>query len=505
MRRHTPSCILAVWTALAFAAAMMVLAPAGHTADSKTALPRFDKTDCWFVPPKDKQVSCGYLVTLEDRAKPAGRQVKLPIVVIKATGAQRKPDPVVFLSGGPGQGVGLDKKEVEEWWKYDKYWPWLKNRDLILFEQRGTGLAEPTLNCTEIDDRGIELLQSMRDADRVRAIYAEAMETCRKRLAGTGIDLARYGTRDTATDLADLRQTLGIKQWNLMGVSYGTRLALATMRDHPEGIRSVVLDSVYPPEVHAYENRQEGMERSFTKLFDACAVNDFCRFHYPSLEPSLFQTIAWLDVHPLPVTVDDPRDGTPVKVLVTGQTLIELTRYSLAFGDARYMLPMLLDGVAAVDPGVLQPVVTNMVSSALGLGLGDFSEGKYYAVECNEEIPFNDPQAVHKDEMAHRRFAGFAYQLEDMASCGSWIHGTPDASVKAPIESAIPTLILSGDLDPITPREFATMTDRRLKNGHLVDVQGVGHSTLSSSPCAITATAGFLNNPGAPVVEQCAN
>jgi len=505
MRRHTPSFILAVWTALAFVAAMLVFAPPGRTADSN-ALPRFEKAECWFVPPKTKQVSCGYLITLEDRTKPTGRQVKLPIVVIKATGGQRKPDPVVFLSGGPGQGVGLDKKQIEEWWKYDKYWPWMTNRDLILFEQRGTGLAEPSLNCTEIDQRGIELLQNMRDAAHVRAIYAEATEACRKRLVAAGIDLTHYLTRDTATDLAELRQTLGIKQWNLMGVSYGTRLALATMRDHPEGIRSVVLDSVYPPEVHAYENRQEGTERAFLKLFEACADNDFCRFHYPSLEPSLFQTIAWLDEHPLPVTVDDPRDGTPVKVLVTGQTLIELTRYSLAFSDARYMLPVLLDGVAAVDPGVLKPVMTNMVSSALGLGLGDdFSVGKYYAVECTEEIPFNDPQAVHKDDMAHRRFAGFAYQLEDMASCTSWSSGTPDPSLKAPITSAIPTLILSGEMDPITPREFAEVADRRLENGHLVEVLGVGHSTLTTAQCAATTAAGFLNNPGAPVAEHCSD
>jgi pimeloyl-ACP methyl ester carboxylesterase len=499
MRRHRIAHILAGWAAFTLVAATTAAAA------DKPALPRFEKADCWFVPPKGRQDGCGYLVTLEDRTKPDGRQVRLPIVVIKAAGGQRRPDPVVFLSGGPGQGVGLDKKGIEDWWKYGEYWPWMKNRDLILFEQRGTGLAEPSLNCTEVDARGIELLQSMRDAQRVRAIYAEATEQCRRRLTGAGIDLARYGTRDTASDLAELRQALGIRQWNLMGVSYGTRLALATLRDHPEGIRAVVLDSPYPPEIHAYENRQAGMEQAFRQLFEACAANDFCRFHYPNLEPSLFQTIAWLDVHPLPVTVDDPRDGRAVKVLVTGQTLIELTRYSLAFDDARYTLPVLLDGVAAVDPGVLQPVMSNLVSSALGLGLGDFSEGKYYAVECNEEIPFNDPQAVQKDAMAHRRFAGFAYQLEDMASCSSWLAGPPDESVKAPIESAVPTLILSGDVDPITPREFATVTERRLKHGHVVAVACVGHSTLTSAPCAIKAAAAFLNNPAGTTPDHCSN
>lgn len=503
MRRDRRSSLQAFWSGLACLLALSVLSTPGAADEGKA--PRFEKSDCWFTVPKGKAATCGHLIVLEDRAKPDGRRVSLPIVVIKASGANRLPDPVVFLSGGPGQGVGLDKDGMKNWWDLGKYWSWMKNRDLILFEQRGTGLSEPSLNCPEVDERGVELMQVMQDADRVRAIYTEALDKCRTRLTGTGIDLTHYGTRDTATDIAELRQVLGLKQYNLAGVSYGTRLALTTMHDHPEGIRSVILDSVYPPEVRAYESRQAGVEAAFEKLFDACRVTAYCRVNYPELEISLFKTIAWLDTRPLPVTVPDPRDGKPIKVQVTGQTLIELTRFSLAFDNARYTLPAFLNAVSLVDPSVLEPVMSNMIESSLGLGLGEFSEGKYYAIECNEEIPFNDPARVREDAVKHRRFAGFAYQLDDLPNCDSWRTGPLDQSLKAPIASDIPTLVLSGELDPITPTEFAETTVSRLKHGQLVKVAGAGHSLLTTSPCAIDTADAFLKKPAGELKSECSD
>jgi pimeloyl-ACP methyl ester carboxylesterase len=490
---------LAFWCGVA----ALACAPLASAAAGETQVPRFDKAECWFTIPKGRAAACGHFVVPEDRAKAGGRQVRLPVVVIKASGGSRQADPVVFLSGGPGQGVGLDKDTMKTWWEYDQHWSWMKSRDLILFEQRGTGLAEPSLNCPEVDARGVELMQGMQDQEQVRAIYGAALETCRARLVGEGIDLARYGSRDTAADLAELRQVLGIKQWNLAGVSYGTRLALTAMRDHPQGIRAVILDSPYPPEIRAYESQHAGVENAFEKLFAACRVSDYCRFNYPELERSLFKTIAWLDTRPLPVTVPDPRDGTPIKVRVTGQTLIELTRYSLAFSDARYALPTFLDGISLIDPSVLEPMMAGMVESSLGLGLGDFSEGKYFAVECNEEIPFNDAERVREDASRHRRFAGFAYQLEEMAVCEHWANGPADPALKAPIESPIPTLVLSGELDPITPTEFAEVTASRLSNGHLLTVAGRGHSLLTNSACAIEAAAAFLKKPGAKLKDEC--
>jgi hypothetical protein len=158
-------------------------------AAAESTVPRFDKEECWFTVPKGRSATCGRFVTLEDRAKPEGRQVRLPIVVIKASGGSRQADPVVFLSGGPGQGVGVDKDNMKDWWGYDKHWSWMKSRDLILFEQRGTGIAEPSLDCPEVNERGVELMQGMQDQEQVRAIYGRVWSakasTCRNTAAPT--------------------------------------------------------------------------------------------------------------------------------------------------------------------------------------------------------------------------------------------------------------------------------------------------------------------------------
>ena len=476
---------------------------AGATSASAETLPRYEKAECWFVVPQEQKAECGFMTVAEDHAKPEGRTVRLPVVVIKASSGKSKPDPIVFLTGGPGQPIGADKDGIKDWWLFADFWPWMKTRDLILFEQRGNGMSKPSLNCAEADARGIDMLRSLEDEVKVQKIYAEAIAACRNRLIGEGIDLNLYGTRETVKDLTDLRHLLGIKQWNLHGVSYGTRLALAAMRDAPEGVRSVILDSPYPPEVHAYESQAAGVELAFEKLFAACAKNSYCRRRYPNLERAIFEQIEWLNIRPLPVTVTDPRNGEPVTIEVTGKALIEITRWALAFTDARYALPQYLAAISAVDPAILEPAVRGMVDGYLGLGSGDMSEGKYYAVECVEEIPFNDPVLVKELEKKHYRFAGFGYKLDEISACDAWPKATPDASLKAPIKSSISTLVLSGELDPITPIEYGQLTASRLDHSFLIEVPGLGHSLLSNSKCVVEIAEDFLDNPKKRPSEAC--
>lgn len=486
-----------------FGAVAVLAAFAGAPASGAETLPRYEKAECWFVVPQEQKAECGFMTVAEDHAKPEGRTVRLPVVVIKASSGKAKADPIVFLTGGPGQPIGADKDGIKDWWLFADFWPWMKTRDLILFEQRGNGMSEPNLNCAEADARGMDMLRSLEDTAKVQKIYAEAIATCRDRLIGEGIDLNLYGTRETVKDLTDLRHLLGIKQWNLHGVSYGTRLALSVMRDAPEGVRSVILDSPYPPEVHAYEIQAAGVELAFEKLFKACSKNNYCRRRYPNLERAIFEQIEWLNIRPLPVTVTDPRNGEPVTIEVTGKALVEITRWALAFTDARYSLPQYLAAISAVDPAILEPAVRGMVDGYLGLGSGDMSEGKYYAVECVEEIPFNDPVLVKELEKKHHRFAGFGYKLDELSACDAWPKVTPDASLKAPIKSSIPTLVLSGELDPITPVEYGQMTASRLDNSYLIEVPGLGHSLLSNSECAVDIAEDFLDNPKKKPSEAC--
>ena len=134
--------------------------------------------------------------------------------------------------------MGLYPDAMVEWWPYIDQVPWLQGRDLILMDQREAGLAEPSLDCPEIEQTGIQLLKLSADPMRRRALYVAAAEACRQRWVGAGYNLGDFDSTATAADFAELRIALGIEAWNLYGVSYGTQLALMLMRDHPEGVRS---------------------------------------------------------------------------------------------------------------------------------------------------------------------------------------------------------------------------------------------------------------------------
>ena len=188
-------------------------------------------------------VECGYLTVPQNRADPDGRKIRLVVATRKSTSPNPKPDPVVYLAGGPG-GTALVHG-------FDN---WQLDRDLILLGERGTIKDDPFLSCPEVD-------QFLADAVGIGAedpVYDEksaaALRTCRDRLTKQGINLAAYNTTENAADVADLRIAMGIDQWNIYALSYGTDLALQTLRDHPEGIRSVVLDSVLPPQANLMES-----------------------------------------------------------------------------------------------------------------------------------------------------------------------------------------------------------------------------------------------------------
>ena len=138
---------------------------------------------------QEQKAECGYMTVAEDHAKPNGRTVRLPVVVIKATSGKSKGRPIVFFTGGPGQAIGADKDGIKNWWSFTEFWPWTKDRDLILFEQRGNGMSEPNLNCAEADARGYgHASVARRYGEGTDDLFADAIADCRNRLIGEGID-----------------------------------------------------------------------------------------------------------------------------------------------------------------------------------------------------------------------------------------------------------------------------------------------------------------------------
>ena len=189
-------------------------------------------------------LECGTLTVRERRGLRGGRTLRLAVAVLRSTGADPAPDPLVFLSGGPGgrSVEGTPGRTRSAFWSRLR-----ERRDLIFFDQRGTGLSEPRF-CPELDTAVAVAPYRNLTASELEAEWVATARTCRAEMEAAGVDLTAYTSAASARDLDDLRRALGYASWNLLGVSYGTRLALEALREAPAGIRAVILDSVLPPD-----------------------------------------------------------------------------------------------------------------------------------------------------------------------------------------------------------------------------------------------------------------
>jgi pimeloyl-ACP methyl ester carboxylesterase len=221
---------------------VFLLSAPGPVAQAETSsVPRFESAPCPKLPGAEAlaKASCGYLFVPENRSRPVGRTIRLMVAKYPATSPEKRADPVVYLAGGPGDIAPL---EVNGLIAAD----FIRDRDILVMSQRGTMFSEPALICESTDDFARELLGLRFYSEATKRAHLAATAACHRHLAATSADLSAYNSTESAADFADLRKVLGYAAWNVYGTSYGSYLAQTLMRNHPEGIRSVVLDSVLP-------------------------------------------------------------------------------------------------------------------------------------------------------------------------------------------------------------------------------------------------------------------
>ena len=219
-------------------------------------------------------------------------------------------------------------------------------RELIFFDQRGIGLSEPALDCPAVQDLSIDLLDNQvggRQLSDQEAydLVLNSFLSCGEDLEA-GADLSAYNTLASAADVNDLRIALGYDQVNLWGGSYGTRLALGVMRDYPEGLRSVVLDSAYPPDVDLYLDAPKNANSAFNVLFNACAEDPVCNQNYPDLGEVFFNTVELLEARPYDTVIMNPLTGESFDAVIDGETLMGLIFQLLYETELLPNLPMLI-------------------------------------------------------------------------------------------------------------------------------------------------------------------
>ena len=502
---------------LALSVAIVLAALLASQALAQT--PRVEGAACPFLviapEAEGETIICGRLIVPENRARPSGPTLSLQVAIV-VSHASEPAEPIVYLEGGPG---GAAVMQVPDVWTRSA----LRQRsDILVFDQRGTGYSTPSLDCPD-------------EAE-------DPLHACRDRLTDAGIDLAAYHSRANAADVADLLEVLEIEAATLYGVSYGTRLALTVMRDHPERITSVILDGVYPPHVNGYDEQAWNGYLAFERLFDDCEADDWCDAAYPDLRATSLAMVDALDASPM---IDD--DGTAItsgdvvndlfQLLYDTNALPHLpaiiaaaaTRDIDAWFDAQDRIPAAfshhdsdaywdalderllwlagLDDLEDLD-GFLDTLDDETYDALIAEAAGevdDNAEGMFTSVECIEEVPFNDLDLViaWAHDIPEQLRALTEGVIDMFADCAIWDLPAADAIENEPVVSEIPTLLLSGAYDPITPPEWGEEAAAYLPWSTHVVFPNMGHGTIDIHPCPTQIALAFLADPWTTPDNSC--
>lgn len=559
------------------------------------------------------EISCGTLDVPENWNEPDGRRIQIGYAVLEATGSVPEADPIVFLAGGPGTSPLTNIEGYAA--VFD---PLRGARDIVIFDQRGARLSSP-LRCEEYSAvLGVDLPPEVTEAAGVppagppsdaadldadallqaaRAQFGAAAEACVADATKQGADLSQYNSISNANDVVALVKALGYDAYNLYSISYGTRLALEVMRSHPEsGLRSVVLDSTYPPEIPSYEQFPLEPHEVVIQLFADCQRDANCAAAYPDLqnrfvallaqlrqqsivtgdgetisdrelvavmqtlggniqavpyvpamiaelergETAIFEGIASGSLFAMPdaeaspeadeaTPTEDPiASFSPAQQLVLGlesvvmaqsdgdvqQVLRELdalphTRQSLQDVVGRMDQPDLqaaLDALSDSDLEQVFSVIEQEITLADVRTVG-VSVPQFYSIECNERIPFQSldgmvafAQGLEIPELALGIPETFA---KVFAICESWPSGRASDETQERIWSSVPTLVLAGAYDNLTPVSWNKSAFTTLPNGVFVLAPMAGHGVITYSSCAQDVASVFVTDPYEPLDTAC--
>lgn len=411
---------------------------------------------------------CRMLRVPLDPSEVAGETIELFVAVVEALAEEPAPDPLVVIAGGPGQAATRFYVTVET--AFSRI---VRKRDIVLVDQRGAGRSTP-LRC---DSERNDLFLTPGDV-------ADMIEANRECLDGLAHDPRFFTTSVAVRDLDAVREVLGYEALNLYGISYGTRVAQHYLRTYPARTRRVILDGVVPPTAALGAEVALRSQAVLDRLFDRCEADDGCQRTFPGLRHRFEAVLARLEESPVEFTLDHPRTGEPVDVVVDHWMFVGVVRLLVYQPQTASLLPVLIDAVHRGDYRALASQAFLLTEE-----IEDLAVGLNNAVMCTEDYPFQG--VVDRDAQA-ATYMGTAFVEILAGTCEHWPRGLMDDDLRTALVSDKPVLMLSGELDPITPPSYAQQAAAGLSN--VTDVVGPdqGHGMLLVG-CAQRLMADFLD------------
>ncbi|NAS31050.1 alpha/beta fold hydrolase [Flavobacteriaceae bacterium R38] len=426
----------------------------------------------------------GYLEVPENRTLNNGKTIKLAYVVLKARNQNAKKNPVLYLQGGPGAPTLI----MANFFRNNS----LRNeRDIVLMDQRGTGASNAI--CSTIGNDMIGILAKDLTPEGEYQEMLKLLSECRSEVKKNNIDVSGYNSRENAADYEDLRKELGYEKWNVFGGSYGSRLAMTIMRDFPESVRSSTIFGIFAPETNLYANLVSNFKQSLFGVFEACENDPDCNQRYPDIKSQFFKTLNTLEQEPFSFRYNGEA------FILNPQDMLLLTHQMLYSRSTMGLIPSFVkainEGNSDVVRRALRPTanVSNLINFAMNMSMN-----------AHDEIPFNNQANFLEDLKRNPEFApGPAYFNSDAKLVEQWHSYRANAYENQPVVSDIPTFILNGRLDPVTPSQNARQAAKSLSNSYFAEFEMEGHSFFNS--CFFEMSQQFLDHPDKQPDMSCIN
>jgi pimeloyl-ACP methyl ester carboxylesterase len=376
--------------------------------------------------------------------------------------------------------------------------PLLERRDVIYFDARGVGRSRPALECPEYDAVFLDSLGRDQNAAADAADLLEMFRDCHDRLTAAGHDLGSYTSAAVARDVSDLVEALGYEDYNVLGTSYGSRMALTVMRDAPARVRSVLLELPVPVEAHPGADAARNVMRTLGLVAEACAANAGCGAAFPDLERSVLEIAEQLEAAPLLLSITDPT-GASQPFVLNGDRFLLIAGGAATTPETAALIPALL-AEAAAGGGPITALAAQFYAAPF-----PFSWGTYASIGCYEQAPFLTPDVIAAaaagvEERLVRVFADLFLPAE---VCDFWAVPAPPTNEHEAVASDIPALVLVGELDSVTPPIYGRQIAGELSRSQLVELPATGHSIVEHGGCGSELAGAFFDDPSAPLDTRC--
>lgn len=409
----------------------------------------------------------------ENRADPKGRHIKLNLAIVRSDATVPLSDMVVLLAGGPGEAATQDYVAVAP-----AFAALHKHHDILLLDQRGTGDSNP-LTCAKAEAEPSQTPAAM-DLDAIRTRVRDCLAEVSKKA-----DPRFYTTTVAGDDLEAVRQALGAPQFDLIGVSYGTRMAQQYAMHHADGVRSIVLDSAVPNETVLGADFAVNLEDALKRDFAACTATPACAKRFGDPHQTLYQLRDALRANPHKVDIRDPQTYATVQRTLSEDSLAAVVRMFAYEPETAALLPLTIDAAAHGDVGPLlgqAKLITGDLDASM-------NNGMQMSVICSEDADLLQARPQDEDTILGNKLVRAI-----KAECEVWPRGSRPDDFHKPLTGDVPTLVLSGELDPVTPPRYGKAIVDRLGNARQLVLKGQGHALIARG-CVPQLLNRFIDHP----------